>query len=261
MKLALIGNGAIAHQIISYCQGTDGRIDIVQILDQALSQEPGGPPVTTQLPALLAAKPDLVVECAGHAAVAQHGSRVLEAGLDLVVVSVGSLADAGLREPLFAAARRGPGRLTLTTGAVAGLDGLMAAKIGGLDSVTLRSRKPPLSWGGAPGVEGIDLAAITAPTAIFEGSAGEAALAFPKNANVAATVALAGLGFEATNVVLMADPAARRNIHEVTAEGAFGCFTITLENVPSPDNPKTSALTAMSIIRLIEARAAPILIA
>ena len=259
--MPLIGNGAIAGQIIKYCQDTDCELSVSLILDLVDSSTANGPKVTTRLEDLIEAKPDLVIECAGHSAVAAHAERILSAGLDLMIVSVGSLADDALREPLFTHARRGPGRLLITTGAVAGLDGLQAAKIGGLERVSLTSRKPPMSWSGAPGVDGIDLAGITEATPVFEGSAAEAALAFPKNANVAATVALAGTGFKETKVVLMADPAAERNTHEVTAEGAFGRFTITLENVPSPDNPKTSALTAMSVLRLVESRAAPILIA
>ncbi len=199
-----------------------------------------------------------MVECAGHGAVDAHSVAVLEAGFDLLIVSIGALADRALRDKVFAAAERSKGRVLLPAGAVAGIDGLVAARFGGLDRVRLRSRKPPLSWGGAPGVQGIDLAAITTPTPIFQGAADEAARLFPKNANVAATVALAGIGFARTSVELVADPAAERNIHELEVEGAFGRFKIVLENVPSPDNPKTSALTALSIIRLIENREAPV---
>jgi aspartate dehydrogenase len=257
MKLAFIGHGAIARQILKHV-GEGRRHQAVIILDVADTHAPGGPRVTTRLADLIAAKPDLVIECAGHGAVDAYAIPVLEAGFDLLIVSIGALADAALREKVFAAAKRAKGRVLLPAGAVAGIDGLVAARYGGLNSVRLRSRKPPLSWGGAPGVEGIDLAAIKSPTVIFAGAADEAARLFPKNANVAATVALAGLGFSKTAVELVADPAATRNIHELEVEGAFGKFRITLENVPSPDNPKTSALTAMSIIRLIENREAPV---
>jgi len=259
MKLALIGNGAIAHQILRYVR-TAPDLEVVIILDIADSHEPGGPRVTTKLSDLLAARPDLVIECAGHAAVDTHAVPVLGAGFDLLAVSIGALSDDRLRNKLFAAAERAKGQLLLPAGAVAGIDGLNAAKYGGLSRVTLRSRKPPLSWGGAPGVEGIDLKSISKATAIFSGNAGEAARLFPKNANVAATIALAGLGFERTEVELIADPEAPGNVHELEAQGAFGRFKIVLENVPSPDNPKTSALTAMSIIRIIENRRACVVI-
>ncbi len=257
MKLALIGHGAIARQLLKYLsRSQQHRVAI--ILDVADTSTAGGPPVTTRLADVLAAKPDFVIECAGHGAVDSYATGVLEAGHDLLVVSIGALADRALRDKVFAAAERSKGRVFLPAGAVAGIDGLVAARYGGLDRVRLRSRKPPLSWGGAPGVQGIDLAAIKTSTTIFDGLADEAAKLFPKNANVAATVALAGIGFGRTRVELVADPAAERNIHELEAEGAFGRFMVTLENVPSPDNPKTSALTALSIIRLIENRGAPV---
>ncbi len=259
MKLALIGHGAIAHQILNYAK-TARDLEVAIILDVAESAESGGPRVTTALAELLAAQPDLVVECASHSAVDAHAVPVLEAGFDLLVVSIGALSDERLREKLFSAAERAKGRLLLPAGAIAGIDGLTAARYGGLTHVTLRSRKPPLSWGGAPGVEGIDLKSISKATVIFSGNAGEAARLFPKNANVAATIALAGLGFERTEVELIADPEAPGNVHELEVQGAFGRFKIVLENVPSPDNPKTSALTAMSIIRLIESRRAQVVI-
>lgn len=257
MKLALIGHGAIARQLLKHVSASS-RHEVAIILDIADTRVAGGPPVTTALADLLAANPDLVVECAGHAAVDAHAVPVLEAGHDILIVSIGALADGALREKLFAAAARTKRQVLLPAGAIAGIDGLAAARHGGLSFVRLRSRKPPLAWGGAPGAEGIDLAQIKTATAIFTGSAGEAARLFPKNANVAATVALAGIGFERTGVELIADPEAARNIHELEAEGAFGRFRIVLENVPSPDNPKTSALTAMSLIRLIENREAPV---
>jgi aspartate dehydrogenase len=257
MKLALIGHGAIAHQILAHVRGASG-LAITSILDVADSSEPGGPPVTTRLADVLATGPDLVIECASHSAIDAHAVPVLEAGIDLLIVSIGALSDEALRRKVFAAAERAKGQLLLPAGAVAGIDGLVAARYGGLSHVTLRSKKPPLAWGGAPGVQGIDLAAIRTATTIFSGNAGEAARLFPKNANVAATIALAGLGFERTEVELIADPAAPGNVHELEVQGAFGRFRIVLENVPSPDNPKTSALTAMSIIRLIENRRASI---
>lgn len=257
MKLALIGHGAIARQILNhYARGAQHQVAL--ILDVADTRVAGGPPVTTRLEDVIAAQPDLVVECAGHSAVDAYAVPILEAGLNLLIVSIGALADRELRSKVFAAAQHSKGRVLLPAGAIAGIDGLVAARYGGLETVQLRSRKAPLSWSGAAGVEGVDLAAIRSAQVIFSGPADEAARLFPKNANVAATVALAGLGFSRTAVELVADPAATRNIHELEAEGAFGRLRVVLENVPSPDNPKTSALTALSIIRLIENQQAPI---
>src|SRR5436305_280425 len=116
------------------------------------------------------------------------------------------------------------------------------------------------AWRGSPAEEAVDLGSLTARTVLYRGSAGEAALRYPQNANVAAALALAGLGFEATEVELVADPDAPGNVHEIEAEGAAGRFAITLAGKPSRSNPKTSALAAMSVARALINTSATIVI-
>lgn len=207
--------------------------------------------IVTTTADLVAAHPDLVVEAAGHEAVATAGGELLEAGIDLVVSSVGALSDPALAARLTAAARHGGGRLDLLPGAIGGLDILAAARLSGLEAVTYVSRKPPAAWRGTPAETLLDLAAIREPATFYEGSAAAAARDFPKNANVAATVALAGLGFEATKVRLVADPTTSRNIHEIAFRSAAADVTIRIEGRPSPDNPKTSATTGWSLAHAI----------
>ena len=103
-----------------------------------------------------------------------------------------------------------------------------------------------------------DLDAVTAETTLYQGKADEAATRYPQNANVAATLALAGAGFANTDVRLVADPAAGGNIHQVRAEGAFGAFDIEIRGKPLPDNPKTSTLAAHSVVAEIRRRAGPV---
>ena len=220
-----------------------------------------GPHSTVQdLDALLVPKPDLVVECASQSAVQDHGPAILQAGMDLMVISVGAFADPVLAGNLEKAAKQGQCRVIVPSGALAGLDAIGAASLDDLESVTLSTRKPPIAWDGAPGVAGIDLSAVDKPTVIFSGSARDAARAFPKNANVAAALALAGIGLDATQVTLVADPDAKRNSHHVEAAGAFGRLSVTVEAVPSPDNPKTSYLAALSIIKTLDRLTDPVVL-
>jgi len=194
----------------------------------------------------------LVVECAGHAAVKDYAAAILRSGADLMVVSVGALSDEALCNLVRDEAAQSRAQVHLPAGALLGIDGLSAAKWAGLDWVRLTSRKSPLAWSGAPGVEHIDLNAVLTEEVISCGSAREAAGLSPKNANVAATVALAGIGFEETTVELIADPPAERISHLLEFEGRPGRFQVETQGLPSPDNPKTSMLTAYNIYRSIQ---------
>jgi aspartate dehydrogenase len=129
-----------------------------------------------------------------------------------------------------------------------------------LDEVLLTTSKPPRALAGAPFFERnpIDLAAIRERTVIFEGTAAEAVGQFPANINVAAAVSLAGIGPERTRVRVVADPALSQNVHEVEARGAFGEMRIRLANLPSPANPKSSLLAALSPLAMLRRLTDPI---
>jgi aspartate dehydrogenase len=152
---------------------------------------------------------------------------------------------------LKAAAERGNSRILLPAGAIGGVDAIAAMRLGGLHAVRYRSRKPPAAWRGSPAEKIADLDALKERTVLYRGRAGEAALLYSQNANVAAAVALAGLGFDKTEVELVADPTAPGNVHEIEAEGLAGRFAITLQGRPSRTNPKTSALAALSVARAL----------
>lgn len=259
-RVGLIGYGAIAREVAMRV-AENARVSVVGALVLPHECDQDAPfPMVDQLPALLQANPHLIVECAGHHAVKAYAEKILDHGVDLMIISIGALADPDLYQKVRNSAANSSAQVVLPAGALAGLDGLGAAARAGLDWVRITSRKPPLSWSGAPGVEGIDLAAITEETVIFSGTAREAALAFPKNANVAATTALGGIGFEKTDVCLVADPKAERNSHVLEFEGKPGLYRIETAGLPSEDNPKTSMLTAYNILRSIENRSESIVI-
>lgn len=204
--------------------------------------------VTASADDFLASGLDVAVELAGHGAVTELGPRVLRAGIDLMILSVGSLANADVMAELRAAATQGGARLLVPVGAIAGLDGLLALRRAGLRRVVYTSTKPPASWKGTPAQAVVDLDALQAPATIFEGTAREAASKFPKNANLAAAVALAGLGFDETRVVLRADPGSEQNIGRIEAEGTDSTLTVTVAGRSEPSNPKSSRITGLSVL-------------
>jgi aspartate dehydrogenase len=147
-------------------------------------------------------------------------------------------------------ARETGARIIVPTGALLGLDAVRAAAEGPVESVTIETRKPPRGLAGAPYLEqnGIDVAAITTATRVFAGNAFDAARGFPANVNVAAALALAGIGPERTMVEIWADPGVTRNTHTIRVEAAAARLTMTIENVPSEENPRTGKITPLSIL-------------
>lgn len=250
MRVGLIGQGAIGRYVSEQMRARGLAPHAILVRSDA-SLDAEGPPRVTHA-AALPADTDLMVDCAGHAALAEHGPAILARGIDLISVSAGALADPVLIDRLEAAALAGGARLHLASGAIGALDCLQAARVGGLDKVIYIGRKPPQGWKGSPAEERLDLEHLDAPTVHFEGSARQASREYPKNANVAAAVAIAGIGFDKTQVRLIADPTETANVHEVRAEGSFGAFTFRIEGRPLPDNPRSSALAAMSVIAAIE---------
>lgn len=256
MKRALlIGYGAIGSLVLAQL-ANDRAIRITHVLERstrraALQRVLGDSVTVIADPAELDSLPVCALECAGHAAVRDFVVPLLVQGVDAAVVSVGALADAELAEALEAAAMRGGSQLTLVSGAIGGIDAISSARVGGLDHVRYTGRKPPLGWQGTPAERAFDLAKIAKPQVIFEGAAREAARLYPKNANVAATVALAGIGLDRTQVQLVADPAVDRNHHHVSLHGAFGDMELSMSGRPLPDNPKTSSLAAYSAVRAL----------
>jgi aspartate dehydrogenase len=193
-----------------------------------------------------------VIEVAGHGAVQEHGEKILSAGVDLVLISVGSLADAALLQRLERAASRGGSRMLLPAGAIAGLDGLRSLRHAGLSKVKYTSTKPPASWKDTPADGPFRLDELTRSTVIFSGTAAEAARLYPKNANLAAAVSFAGLGLERTQVELVADPAIAENIGRIEAEGAYASLSVVVGGESAAQNPKSSQITGMSVLAALE---------
>lgn len=272
MRLALVGFGNIARTLLAEIV-KDRSIDLDELtilclpefemgVKEALEGEfagvAGRATAVTDLDALLAARPTIAVECAGHEAVRDHVPRLLRAGYEVVVVSIGALCDPDVEAALRDAAEAGGGRIVLPAGAIGGIDILAAIAAAGDVEIAYRGVKPPRAWAGTAAAETIDLDRLTGPTVFFEGTARQAARAFPRNANVAATLALAGGGFERMKVELVADPAAGANIHEYRVVSPLATCFVRIENQASAGNAKTSVSTVFSVLREIRNRTAPL---
>ncbi len=284
LNVTLIGFGAIGRSICARLQGSASvRVTHVVVRSQRLAEvqmalnqlaldQMSGAVAAAQAVTEVPADASLVLECAGHEALASHVAPALARGTECAVLSVGALAEPGLPERLADAATQGGTQVHLLSGAIGGIEALAAARLAGLDEVTYTGRKPPSSWAPAatasttenvPFSEGKQAVALVphAQTAIIlEASAREAARLYPKNANVAATIALAGLGLDATQVRLISDPNVTQNVHEIYAKGAFGEMKIEMRGKPLADNPKTSALTVLSALRFLNNRASSLTI-
>ena len=195
---------------------------------------------------------NIVVEAASQNAVRDDGLSILQNKRDFMIMSVGALLDESIYDILYDACDHFKKTIYLPSGAIAGLDGLKSIK-GELESVSITTTKHPRSLKGAKFFETskINLDSINSSTVIFEGTARDAVSLFPANINVAALVSLSGIGSDKTSVKIIADPNTDKNTHHIEATGKSGKMTFTIENIPDPQNPKTSRLAILSAIETL----------
>jgi aspartate dehydrogenase len=255
-RIAVIGYGAIGDEIVR-CMEVRGKIaSLVGFLDlpergaELEAKAKGRFPLVDTLSGLFDLRPQIIIEAAGHSAVHRFGADILRQGCDLLIASTGALADAKLARNLVAAAPHGT-ELWIASGAVAGIDGLIAARSAGLRSVTYTSLKGAEAWLGTPAQALLSENARRERVIFFSGSAREAAVHYPQNANVAATIALSGIGLDRTIVELGADPHVPGPLGIIEAEGEFGHFKFEILALASATNPKTSALTGHSLVAAV----------
>lgn len=190
---------------------------------------------------------DVVVEAVPAESFLSIAEPVLEAGKILVTVSSAALLD---HLELVDLAARSGGRILLATGALLGLDAVRAASLGHIERVRMVTTKPPAAFEDVPYVRdlGIPLDQLAEPVCLFKGSARDGSAHFPSNLNVAASLALAGVGPDDTELEIWADPAANRNIHRIEVDADSASFELQIKNVPTDSNPKTGRLTALSVV-------------
>ena len=262
MRIALIGGGTIARLMLEHIRaGELGEFEVVALLGRS-----GGAPrarelarefgvnFVTEREALVVARPQAVIEAASHDAVREHLLPLLEAGIGVVVLSAGALVDDTLRVAAERAAARTKALLFVPSGGIGGLDVLKTACLAGVEEASIQVAKPPAAWKGIPYVDskGFQLDGLRAPLTLFEGSAREGVPYFPQNVNIAAILSLGGIGPDRTRLKVVADPALTLNTHTIRVSGRSGRFTLVLENVPAPENPKTSWLACYSALAALK---------
>ena len=244
-----IDSGRVANASVT------GLFDIVDGNSRALKTRlKSTPQVYDNFDRFVDSNADIIIEAASQQAVKNFAKRIIESGKDLMVMSVGALADTLFLAELLQLTpiRNGQSKIYVPSGAIAGIDAIRSVRHIA-DSISITTKKSPKALAGAPffTTRNVSLDNITKVTEIYEGSAVEAVKLFPANVNVAAVLSLAGIGVEKTMVRILADPEATTNQHEIVATGSFGEIKISVNNVTAPGNPKTSFLAVLSAIECL----------
>jgi aspartate dehydrogenase len=262
MKIGIVGCGTIGSEIaIAVSRGEidgyrlAGLCDVDEGQIQRLQSKLETAADVLQLESVVATS-DMVFEATTKVAMPHIAKHALGAGKAILVMSVGGLVDA---PEILDLADKDGGRLFFPSGAICGLDGILAAREAGLKHVRITTTKHPKSLRGAPYLEdnGISVEGLSEAKTVFEGSAREAIEAFPANVNVSISLSVAGLGVNRTEVRIVADPRCKRTRHEIVAEGDFGSIRTITEGNVSPNNPRTgylAILSAKATLRKINSR-------
>ena len=259
-RVGLIGYGAIGRAVAdAIWTGKVGRATLSAVLvrDRAryhpvvAPAERRGTFLTDDPERFFAAGFDLLVEAAGQGAVRAYAEPALQAGHDLLVVSIGAFTDDALYARLTELARNGDGRLLLAGGALPAVDWMQAAALAPVARVLIAQTKPVASWRGTPAEEMVDLDELAGSTCFFTGTAREAAHTFPKSSNITAMLALATVGLDRTEVRLIAEPHGDRMHTRIEFVGDAGSVTVEWQGTPSATNPSTSADVPLTVIKAI----------
>ncbi|WP_310961321.1 aspartate dehydrogenase domain-containing protein [Nocardioides terrisoli] len=249
LRVAVLGHGSIGRPVADALKS--GNVDgaaLAAVVDSHGTQDAAGESITFAQATELA---DLFVEAAGQNVLAEFGPRVVAAGVDLLVLSIGALADERLHEQLFG----GPGRLYLSTGAIGGLDLIRAVADGGtLDKICIETYKQPRTlvqdW--MDDQQRAELLEVTGRTEVLRGTPQRIATAFPKSANVAMAVAMAAGDPAKVEAVVFADPECSLTSNEITVQSRTGSYLFQIRNLPSRDNPASSGVVPFAVLRAIQ---------
>jgi aspartate dehydrogenase len=271
MRVCLIGCGAVGSELaVAIDSGKVGSATLVALFDTIedaaqrlrMRLQNDNVAIFSNFSELTSSREfkvaDIVIEAASQAAARNFSRSVVEFNKDLLLMSVGALADELFLSQLLSVVSMNGKHIYIPSGAIAGIDAIKSVK-GMLDSVTLTTTKNPSALAGAPffNSDPNRLKSMKKKTLVYQGPAADAVNKFPANINVAAVLSLAGLGIQETKVKIIADPHITVNQHQIEAAGAFGSMAITVRNIPSPNNPKTSFLAVLSAIECLRSICSP----
>lgn len=260
MRIGIIGCGAIGSTLIEYVDKHIPEIEIVAILDKDVERvrqfisrlSRVKPFITSDIDEFLRYDMDYVIECASQNAVREYLLKILDRGINVIVLSTGALIDKDLLDKAIELCKRKNVKIIIPSGAISGIDGIKSAAIDEIYEVNVVIRKSPKAFKDAPGVKNINLDQVSTCIKLFEGNVIDAVKLFPANVNILATLALAIGDLSKIKVVIYADPGIDKNVHEIKCIGKFGELYIKCINNPSPKNPKTSYIAALSVIKLLK---------
>lgn len=243
-KIGLIGGGVIGQSV--YREIVDGGLaEVAWILVSGKDERPVpdgfAPLLTSDVEAALSQRVDLVVEAAHPDVIFQWGPRIL-AQSDLCGFSCAALARRETELAIAAATRAAGTRFFLPHGAVLGLDGLADGREA-IDEVVITTTKSETGFGLPKGTSGI----------VFDGATREACARFPRNVNVHAAVAMAGIGFDRTRSVIVAEPGTPEMRHRIQVAGKGLAWDISVSSrslggVSGAYTPKSAAGSVRRIL-------------
>lgn len=258
IKIGIIGCGAIGSEVAMAIDRREVNMELCAIhdiqeermADLKKKLQKITPEISKSIKAAVS-NAELIFEATQLTGMKEIAEECLNQGKDLFVMSVGGLI---FYPEILERAERSRCKISFPSGGIAGLDGIKALKLSGIESMTLKSTKPLKALVSSQGFgeylksKNKKIEDIIERVTIFDGSVKEAVPLFPQNVNVSATLAIIGIGPEKTRVKIVADPHGDKNIHEITCISRAGAAYFRTENVPYPKNPKTSYLAILSAV-------------
>ena len=185
--------------------------------------------------------------------VRENAVKVLEAGVNLVVISIGAFADLDFYQKAKDAAVRGNAKIHIASGAIGGFDVLQ--------TVTLMAKAQELAETSSiethTGCRGFmptpvwEDALLDTQKTVFTGNAKQAIATFPRRVNVAVATSLATTGPDVTQVIMHSVPNWQGDDHKITAEIDGVKAVVDIYS-------RTSAIAGWSVVALLRNLASPV---